>query len=311
MAIYICILLTICIVLQLTNQPTKRSTYIKRNVRVHTTMAPSLPPVPQNLCVCVSVNMCCIYITIDKVYEARHVLLNLSTPLVKPDIPATYFTPKEPVGEMAYRVRAQLLANYPESPLTPGIPANYDGNHSPFGHQSNKINGANILGASALTTAALNRFQIQQFQHQQQQQQQQQLHHHQYAGQHAMDMKMYQQMAAMRMSSSTMSPGRRSYSSNTSGINTSFGTNASSDQLYGPYQQQQQQQQQSHHNTPTHSSASSSYSQQHSPESGISTRSPGMYRRSNDCSGSSSNNGGQMFDNDSPHHYSPYESMVR
>lgn len=68
----------------------------------------------------------------DKIYETRHVLLNLTTPIVKAEIPRTYFAPKDEDLELSYRQALNaLLSNHPDSPLTPGI-APIFGSNSPF-----------------------------------------------------------------------------------------------------------------------------------------------------------------------------------
>lgn len=49
-------------------------------------------------------------------------MLKLTTPIIKPDIPATYFAPVGQDVELAYRKSlSNLLSNYPDSPMTPGI----------------------------------------------------------------------------------------------------------------------------------------------------------------------------------------------
>lgn len=63
-------------------------------------------------------------------YEARHELLNLSTPLVKPNIPSTYFASKDQTVE--YGDRKNIMRNFPDSPLTPGAGIMSDGLTSPF-----------------------------------------------------------------------------------------------------------------------------------------------------------------------------------
>lgn len=110
---------------------------------------------------------------LDKIYEARHALLNLSTPLVKAEIPTTYFAPREEDLELVHRRNlAALLSNYPDSPLTPGLPPVFGaGFNSPF-NQFQKMNSgvANQLEQAILPTlqnfqnlqispASLNRFQ--------------------------------------------------------------------------------------------------------------------------------------------------------
>lgn len=65
---------------------------------------------------------------VDKIYEARQELLHLTTPLLKPEIPATYFAPCD-LGDLEHTYRqnlAMLLANYPESPITP-MPGGFNG----------------------------------------------------------------------------------------------------------------------------------------------------------------------------------------
>lgn len=49
-------------------------------------------------------------------------MLKLTTPIVKPEIPATYFAPVGQDTELAYRKSlSNLLSNYPDSPMTPGV----------------------------------------------------------------------------------------------------------------------------------------------------------------------------------------------
>lgn len=57
---------------------------------------------------------------IDKIYEARHEILGLNSPLIKPEIPSLYFSPKDQDVETSYRqTLTTLLASYPDNPLTP------------------------------------------------------------------------------------------------------------------------------------------------------------------------------------------------
>ncbi|KAJ6649862.1 Protein bicaudal C, partial [Pseudolycoriella hygida] len=53
---------------------------------------------------------------IDKIYEARHELLKLTTPLIKADIPEAYFS-KTDHDEFAFRHQLVLMSNSAESPL--------------------------------------------------------------------------------------------------------------------------------------------------------------------------------------------------
>lgn len=186
---------------------------------------------------------------------------------------------------MAYRNNlAALLANYPESPLTPGIPANYDVHNSPF-NQWKKSNGSSgqpsaAMGMSThhLTPATLNRYQMLQYQQQLKQQQ---------------DTKL-SQLSSMR---SSISSSSRSCGGNTSGYMSSFTTsNNSLEQAYAPYQSHSM-------HTPSRSSSS-----RYSPESSGTFLSPSSHRRSSECSGISG--GGPMLAGESTSGYSPYKSMV-
>lgn len=59
-------------------------------------------------------------------------MLTLTTPLVKPEIPATYFAPKEDIELAVRQGLVRMLADHPQSPLTPGI-TGFGGNMSaPF-----------------------------------------------------------------------------------------------------------------------------------------------------------------------------------
>lgn len=48
-------------------------------------------------------------------------MLTLTTPLVKPEIPSTYFAPKEDIELAVRQGLVRMLADHPQSPLTPGI----------------------------------------------------------------------------------------------------------------------------------------------------------------------------------------------
>lgn len=62
---------------------------------------------------------------IDKVYEARHEILNLNVPIIKPEIPTTYFSIKDQYLDMVHNHNlAALLSKYPESPMAPGFQLN-------------------------------------------------------------------------------------------------------------------------------------------------------------------------------------------
>ncbi|XP_037024571.1 protein bicaudal C isoform X1 [Bradysia coprophila] len=54
---------------------------------------------------------------IDKIYEARHELLKLTTPLIKASIPPTYFSKLDISDEFAFRQTLALMPNRSESPL--------------------------------------------------------------------------------------------------------------------------------------------------------------------------------------------------
>lgn len=59
-------------------------------------------------------------------------MLTLTTPLVKPEIPSTYFAPKEDIELAVRQGLVRMLADHPQSPLTPGI-TGFGGNMSaPF-----------------------------------------------------------------------------------------------------------------------------------------------------------------------------------
>lgn len=78
----------------------------------------------------------------DKIYEARHSILQLTTPIVKPEIPLTYFAPNQETGLSYRRTLASMLSSYPESPLTPGVSNNFglNANNSPFAAYQPKFN---------------------------------------------------------------------------------------------------------------------------------------------------------------------------
>lgn len=85
----------------------------------------------------------CQYYT-DKIYEARHEILKLTTPVVQADIPETYFAPKDHEFEQAYcKTLASLLSNYPESPITPNMQMG-SGFSSPFAQIQQKYATPNI-----------------------------------------------------------------------------------------------------------------------------------------------------------------------
>lgn len=213
-------------------------------------------------------------------------MLKLKTPLVKPDIPATYFALKEPITEITYR--KSMLAQYPESPLTPGIPMGSYPNNSPFSQLKllKNNNGQMGLGINTHLTssAGLNRYQLQQCQQQYMM--------------NPNDMKLFQPSASSIASTSMSSrqnfspgPGRSSSCGNTSGYNSSFtNSNNSLEQLY-PFHQNNMQ-------TPTNSMSMSS---QYSPETAQFMSS--NQRHINDCGG-----GSQMFD--SGHFASYYDNNM-
>lgn len=55
----------------------------------------------------------------DKIYEARHELLNLTTPLIKANIPKSYFSKIDLLNDkFAFHPTLALMTNRTESPLT-------------------------------------------------------------------------------------------------------------------------------------------------------------------------------------------------
>lgn len=144
--------------------------------------------------------------------------------MVKPDIPLTYFAPKDEDGELTYRKNlAALLSNYPESPLTPGLPPGFGPNmNSPFA-QYQKFNNASMemnmqrLQNMQISPNSMNRFQAQ-------------LH------QQNSNKFLAPPMTAMPQTRQNVSP-RTNTSANTSGYHSFSGSTNSLEQLYAPYQQ--------------------------------------------------------------------------
>lgn len=63
----------------------------------------------------------------DKIYEARHTLLDLPSPMVKVEVPATYFASREIDLTSAIQCKnlVEILSSFPDSPLTPGVGPNF------------------------------------------------------------------------------------------------------------------------------------------------------------------------------------------
>ncbi|TMW46084.1 hypothetical protein DOY81_008835, partial [Sarcophaga bullata] len=89
---------------------------------------------------------------IDKVYDARQEILRLTTPLIKPDIPETYFMPQDKEFNLVYRsTLTSLLAGYntesPKTPLPTGhvhvSPYNNTNNNNNFNNNNNLNNNNN------------------------------------------------------------------------------------------------------------------------------------------------------------------------
>lgn len=94
----------------------------------------------------------------DKIYEARHAILQLTTPMVVPEIPSTYFASnnQDTNNQLCQRTLASMLSRCPESPLTPGVSNNFglNTNNSPFAAYQSKLNHC---------SPQLNQYQQQQF----------------------------------------------------------------------------------------------------------------------------------------------------
>ena len=181
---------------------------------------------------------------LDKLYEARHELLKLTTPIVKPDIPATYFAPKDHNNEMLYRkTLAMLLSNYPDSPITPSL--QYRSSFTtPYDHLQ-KFVSSNMMPMQ----------QLQQQQQQQQQHQNQQFHqqgHHHLQPQFN-DSANYMQtpnannnntnnnnnflsLPTAKSNNNSLQVSPRNSSTNTSGYQSFSSSTNSLEQLYPPYQ---------------------------------------------------------------------------
>ncbi|XP_017067124.1 protein bicaudal C [Drosophila eugracilis] len=84
---------------------------------------------------------------IDKIYEARHEILRLATPFVKPEIPEYYFMPKDKDLNLAYRTQlTALLAGYVDSPKTPSLlPPALTGQLTPYANNNHLLLNANGL----------------------------------------------------------------------------------------------------------------------------------------------------------------------
>lgn len=77
---------------------------------------------------------------IDKIYEARHEILRLTTPMIKPEIPETYFMPQDKDLNLVYRTTlTALLAGYTESPKTPNVMSTGHVQISPYGNNNNLL----------------------------------------------------------------------------------------------------------------------------------------------------------------------------
>ncbi|XP_037828620.1 protein bicaudal C [Lucilia sericata] len=77
---------------------------------------------------------------IDKIYEARHEILRLTTPMIRPEIPETYFMPQDKDLNLVYRTTlTALLAGYTESPKTPNVMPTGQVQISPYGNNNNLL----------------------------------------------------------------------------------------------------------------------------------------------------------------------------
>lgn len=149
----------------------------------------------------------------------------MTTPLVRPDIPSTYFAPKDQDVEIAYRKSlAALLANYPESPLTPGLPPGFGPNiNSPFAQFQTQFNNSTSnqlelphLQNLQISPGNLNRFQ----------------------STNNPNTKNF--LPPNSIPSSRLSVSPRTSSANTSGYHSFSSSTNSLEQLYAPYQQSAQ-----------------------------------------------------------------------
>ncbi|XP_055384865.1 protein bicaudal C [Condylostylus longicornis] len=90
---------------------------------------------------------------IDKIYEARHEILQLKTPIVQSEIPELYFSPKDKNLEPGYRrTLTALLSKYPESPSTPGFLMNINHNNNNININNNNINTNLNYANNTMTT---------------------------------------------------------------------------------------------------------------------------------------------------------------
>lgn len=179
-------------------------------------------------------------------YEARHELLKLTTPLLKPVIPATYFAPCDYNMELGYRKNlAMMLANYPESPMTPSMQLGPYQYNSPFAPITSKYNQYTSPSVPRLQQHnerfRLNpqlQFQQHPFQQQQLPQQQQPTHQFQHANMNFLSP--YQNTNLTHsISNPNLTPHiNHNSSGNTSGYHSYSSSTTSLEQLFPPFQGQ-------------------------------------------------------------------------
>lgn len=160
-------------------------------------------------------------------YEARHVLLDLKTPMVKAEIPSTY-RERELISDIQRQNLVEILSGYPDSPLTPGAANFMPQFPKPSAHQmqyGNRLTPSSIAEITSrmqnlpLSPANIHRLQAMQLQ--------------QNGNGHQNMNLMPSYQTSMR---SSVSP--RSSGTNTSGYLSNLNTSASSnslEQMYPPY----------------------------------------------------------------------------
>ncbi|XP_037911296.1 protein bicaudal C isoform X2 [Hermetia illucens] len=129
---------------------------------------------------------------IDKVYEARHEILKLQGPIICPELPASYFSPKDKDMEVANRRNlTSLLSNHPESPMMSAFPMTQSSHVSPYTNCNPNLNGLHKFQGSPPGACTPNARFLHQDQHQhnlthhQHHHHQQQQQQHPYNGYHA------------------------------------------------------------------------------------------------------------------------------
>lgn len=184
-------------------------------------------------------NLSCFPI-LDKIYKARHELLNITTPAVTPEIPTTYFSPTDPEQELSNYFKL-LMSNYPDGTLTPisnGFASTFDQIHHKF-HMPPQQQHQQQQTQIGRMQQPQERFYLQQLQQQAQNLQiQQQIQQHQQQQRNAFLSPYFVSDGSLKTHQNTGNNATENHntSANTSGYHSYSSSTTSLELMYPPYQ---------------------------------------------------------------------------